>query len=302
MEEEGTALVEVNEKTGEIRPAVAPRPPVEVGGLAMFRMEDAQELRQRIDQYEEDYLRDEHYVWYCSWMDRGRRKRRGFDTRHAAEADAGAKLRAGGRVEQVKRAVAYDILKAPLNVSSEPAQEFDRDRPCRAHQGRHIVYVRGWRVTVPNGRYEVDRGTVATCEKLSDDESRLLWGDRQEHDPERTAERRGYVRAIKRLLGFGEPSPYAPQPSGARGGDSPRPAPSATAATNAPTPDDPNAAWAAFWATAKELQLDKAATHRIFRVEAHAGALAEYAAFRADQDRLPLPDVIQHMKDELRSA
>ena len=303
MADETRALDVVDRRTGEVDDQAPP----EVGGLVIFSPGAAKKLRALVLQYQEDALGDEHFVWYASWLERGRRRRKGCDSRQ--EAEAHLRRQGGGRVEAVKRAVAYDILKMPLNVSSEPAPEHDEDLGCRQHEGAHVVYRRGWRVTLPNGRYEVDRGTVATCEKISDDEKRVLWGDRVEHDPERTAERRAYVRAMRKLLGFGEPTPYdvtVGEGQSARPALASAAAPRQAAATSAPTPvsevapsENEGRAWSALWAKAHELGFDKQAVHRLFKLEARDGALQEYAHYLADTESRSLAEVIDGLREHL---
>lgn len=297
----------LDHESGELIPASARILPVPtVGGLPVFPLEEAAELRKRITQYEDDVLRDDHYVFYASWVQNGRSKRIGFDNRADAEQKA---RQSRGRVELVKRATAYDMLAMPLNISGEPAPDFDDDRGCRSHDGKHVVHTRGWKVSVPGGRFAIERGTVATCEKMSSTDQQLFWGKRIEHDAVALAERRAYVRAMKRLLGFGEPAPYIPEGAAAP----PTAQPAAPAATAAPVaepvrqaipddkdwPTDTTSAWTRFWPVAHECGLDRLAVHRLFKVEERTGALAEYVAFVSQKDDIPQAEVIHRLRDRV---
>lgn len=288
-------LVEVvDQETGEL-PAIIPS---HIGGLPIFDAEAAARLRAQIEQYQQVSLTDDDYVFYASWVYNGRRKRKGFDQRRDAEVRA---QREHGRVEQVKRAQAYDKLAMPLEISSQPAPEFDRDSRCVLHEGNHLVYVRGWQVTASTGRSVADRGVMATCERLSSDDHKLLWSDRMEHDAAATAQRRAYVRAMKTLLGFGEPQPYLPE----RGSTPPTTAPSARpqpVPNDEDEPEDDAAAWSALWATSRELGLGRAALHHHFGLESKEGALKQYAQAQAEQEQRPLAETVRRLRETIVSA
>lgn len=283
------AVVAVDTQSGEIQEAPA------VGGMPIFRLDQARELRLAIDTYQAEYLRDEHYVFYASWTDQRRRKRKGFDSDRAG-AEAEARQHPDGRVEPIKKKIAYEILAMPLKINSEPLAEKALIRGCYAHQGAHPVYREFWKVSTPDGRYAVSSGIVAACEKISRDDQQVLFGGRGEHDAPATAQARAYVRASKQLLGFGEPAPYVPG----------KQAPTGATTPSVPVDDNEretvNAAWSALYARAREFGCTSGDdVHDFFKVDRKKGALGAYAQARADSKGISLALAIHAMKEELKA-
>ena len=292
--EEQTAVVAVDPHSGEVlTPDRLPAPTPRVGGLPIFRLEQARELRQHIDQYQADYLRDEHFYFYASWLQGNRRKRWGYDTRAAAEAEA--RKHTNGQVEPIKKKIAYEILAMPLTINSEPLPDRERIRGCYAHGGDHPVFTEFWRASTPDGRYAVASGTVAGCEKVSAEEEKILFGGRQEHDVPATAEARAYVRAMRQLLGFGEPAPYTPGAQPATGAHTPT-----QPAAPQEHPEDVNAAWARLAAHSKQLGYpDWNSLHDFFHVPHEKGTLGQLAKQRAREQGVTIMEAIATMAEEI---
>ena len=287
-EGDSTAVVQVDTRSGEIQEAPA------VGGMPIFRLEQARELRQAIDTYQAEYLRDEHFVFYASWVHDSRRKRKGFDSNRAG-AEAEARKHPDGRVEPIKKKIAYEILAMPLKINSEPMPEKGLVRACFAHQGAHPVYHEFWKVSTPDGRFAVSSGIVAACEKKPRDDQEVIGGGRGEHDAPATAQARAYVRAMRQLLGFGEPEPYTP------GSQTPTGAHTPSAPVVQGDAADVNAAWAALYARAKEQGCQNGDdVHDYFRVDRRKGALGAYAQARADRKDITLIEAIDTMRDDLK--
>lgn len=273
-------------------------PPLAVGGLAIFEPGVAKDLHERVLQYQDDMLTDQHFTFYAVYIDRqgdqSRTRRRGCASREAAEALC--RRHGGGWVEAKKTAEAYEILAMPFNIDSEPAPEFDHDSFCWQHpdaKPRHMVYTRGWRVRLPNGRYVAKRGTVATCET-----SDRAGGQRVEHDPQRKAETRAFKRAMQALLGFGEPEPYEVLRESDAAPAAPHEAPKDEPA---PTPRPETPGWSRFWAVAlQDLSLTKDQVHAFFACENRQGALGEYVQRRSREADLPTIEVLERMLEELR--
>lgn len=285
-----------------------------IGGMPLFSLDRARELRAAIDTYEQEYLRDEHYTFFVSYMEGEYPKRKGFERR--AQAESFALAHTDGMVQPRKRAVALDILAAPLGVMSEPAPEFDRDGGCRKHDGKHAVYTRGWRVSLSNGRSCVDRGTVATCEKITRAEDKVLWGNREEHDPQATAERRAYVRAMSHLLGFGDPAVY--RPAGKGTAPPPPSVPENQPTTMAekqeppetPPPLEPpsvggaltNADWSAFWTAMREHGLSREDVHEELGLPLDNGSLKAYVESTAGARASTPQDVLRDLREQFLHA
>ena len=285
---ESTAVVAVDPKTGEVMDTPA------VGGMPIFRLEQARELRQAIDTYQAEYLRDEHYVFYASWTDQYRRKRKGFDS-DRAKAETEARRHPDGRVEPLKKKVAYEILAMPLKINSEPLAEKALTRGCYAHQGAHPVYREFWKVSTPDGRFAVSSGIVAACEKISRDDQEVLFGGRGEHDAPATAQARAYVRAMKQLLGFGEPEPYVPGKQPATG------AQTRSVPVDDDQPENVKTAWAALYARAREFGCTTGDdVHDFFKVDRAKGALSKYAQARADSKGISLTLAIYAMREDFQ--
>lgn len=290
----------------------------------IMSFEEAKTLRQRIREFEEGFLQDSDFTWYATYKDGPYKRREWCDNRAQAEAAA---TRMSGLVERSKNVSAYESLGTYFNISLDPAPDYRQEGWCQMHGGAHTVWAATVTVIAPTGRRISAIARVATCERLTPEEQRLLdlasdkRGERakgettavrrSEHDAPVMAIRRAYRSAMRTLIGFGEAPPYSPgAPKLAIGQEAPPPklaiqhvknlVKDAMAKADVVDEENGTATWGGLWALAKELHLTREQVHAHFGVQPVQGALLTHAKARAIREHKPLQQVVEEMRDELK--